>query len=159
MNSMEQLINPTDLLVAAEIEVVYKPKVKPSQRYTITSSESAYELLLKSWDEGQLELMEQAKVIFLNCAQKVLGIYKLSSGGLTATVVDVRAVFAAALKANARNIILAHNHPSGNTKPSKSDIQLTKKIAAAGDIMDIPLLDHIIVTGEGYYSFSDEGLL
>lgn len=95
----------------------------------------------------------------LNRAQRVLGIYELSTGGVTGTVADPKLVFIAALKANACNIILSHNHPSGNLKPSSADEQLTKKIATAGMYMDIKVADHVIITSEGYYSFADEGLL
>ncbi len=95
----------------------------------------------------------------MNRAQRVVGIYELSTGGVTGIVADPKLVFTAALKANACNIILSHNHPSGNLKPSRADEELTKKIATGGMYLDIIVLDHIIVTSEGYYSFADEGLL
>ena len=95
----------------------------------------------------------------MNWAQKVLGIYELSTGGVAGTVADLKLVFTAALKANACNIILSHNHPSGNLKPSRVDEELTKKIKEAGTYFDVKVLDHIVVTGEGYYSFADEGVL
>ena len=92
-------------------------------------------------------------------AQRVLGIYELSTGGVAGTVADPKLVFMAALKANACKIILRHNHPSGNLKPSRADEELTKRIATAGMYLDIKVNDHIIITSEGYYSFADEGLL
>jgi DNA repair protein RadC len=95
----------------------------------------------------------------MNRARRILGIYELSTGGVAGTVADPKLVFTAALKANACNIILSHNHPSGNLKPSKADEELTKKIKEAGIYLDIKVLDHIIVTSEGYYSFADEGVL
>ena len=96
----------------AEIELVYKSKVKPSERPKVNTSKDAYQLLKQSWDENKIELIEQFKVLFLNRANKVLGIYEVSTGGMTATVVDPKIVFTAALKSGACNIILCHNHPS-----------------------------------------------
>ena len=89
----------------------------------------------------------------------MLGIYELSTGGVSGTVADPKLVFAAAIKANASAMILAHNHPSGQVKPSQADINLTKKLVGGGRLLEIPVLDHIIVTGEESYSFADEGLL
>ena len=143
----------------AEIQLTYKTKVKPSQRPKISSSKDAYEVLFDNWDEDKLEFVEQFKVLLLNRANKVLGIYEVSTGGVSGTVADPKLVFAAAIKANASAMILAHNHPSGQVKPSLADINLTKKIAEGGKLLEIPVLDHIIVTGEGSYSFADEGLL
>ena len=133
--------------------------MKPSERPLVQSSRACYELLKLTWDENKIEFVEQFKVVLLNRAQRVLGIYELSTGGVTGTVADPKLVFIAALKANACNIILTHNHPSGNLKPSRADEELTKKIATAGMYLDIKVSDHIIVTNEGYYSFADEGLL
>ena len=92
-------------------------------------------------------------------AAKVLVIYEVSTGAITGTVADPRVIFAAALKANATAIIISHNHPSGNLKPSRQDEDLTQKIKYAGEFLEIKLLDHVVVTNEGYFSFSDEGLL
>jgi DNA repair protein RadC len=98
-------------------------------------------------------------VILLNRAHRVLGIYELSTGGVTGTIADPKLVFTAALKANACSLVLSHNHPSGNLRPSKADEELTMKIKEAGKFLDIQVLDHLIVTSEGYFSFADEGLL
>ena len=95
----------------------------------------------------------------MNRAHRVLGIYELSSGGISGTVADPKLVFMAALKANACCLIISHNHPSGNLKPSQADEALTRKISEAGKLLDIQVIDHVIVTSEGYYSFADEGLL
>jgi DNA repair protein RadC len=83
----------------------------------------------------------------------------ISRGGISGTVADPKLIFAAALKASASSIILAHNHPSGSLKPSEADIRLTKKLKEGGLYLEIPVLDHIILSKEGYYSFADEGLL
>ena len=143
----------------AEIELIYKSKVKASERPKVTTSSDAYHLLKQNWDENKIEFVEQFKVLFLNRANKVLAIYELSTGGVSGTVADPKLVFAAALKVNACNIILCHNHPSGNVKPSAADEQLTRKIKEAGRYLDLPVVDHLIITNEGYYSFADEGLL
>ena len=156
---MEQLMNLDVLNTVAEIELVYKSKVKPSERPRITSTKEAYQLLLQTWDANKIEFVEQFKVVLMNRAHRVLGIYELSSGGIAGTVADPKLVFMAALKSNACCLILSHNHPSGNLKQSHSDEALTSKISEAGKFLDIQVIDHIIVTSEGYYSFADEGLL
>ena len=145
--------------IVSEVELIYKSKVKPSQRPQITTSKGAYEILLKVWDAGRLDLQEEFKVLFLNRANKVLGVYHLSTGGMTGTVADPRLIFMAALKANCVSLVLAHNHPSGNLKPSRQDEELTQKIKSAGSFLDIRVLDHLIITSETYLSFADEGLL
>lgn len=143
----------------SEIDLVYKTKVKNCERPHVTSSKYAYTLLKDSWDPGKIEFLEQFKVLLLNHSNRVLGIYEASSGGITGTVVDIRLLFAAALKASAVGLIIAHNHPSGTLIPSDPDKQITRKIAQVGELLDIRLLDHIIVTSENYYSFADEGAL
>jgi DNA repair protein RadC len=143
----------------AEIQLSYKSKVKPSLRPKISSSKEAYEILINHWDESKIDFFEQFKVILLNRANKVLGIYEVSTGGVSGTVADPKLIFAAALKANSSSILLSHNHPSGNLKPSQQDILLTSKIKEAGRFLELPVIDHLIVTSEGYYSFADEGLL
>ena len=98
-------------------------------------------------------------VLLLNRANKVLKTIKISDGGITGTVVDQRKVFKLALDQNATSIILGHNHPSGQVTPSSADIDLTKKMKAAGITLDLPILDHIIVGDGNYYSFADEGII
>ena len=148
-------INP--LNEVAEIKVSYKttntPKIK------ITTVNKAFEVLLSLWDLDTIELQEEFKVLLLNRANEVLGIYPLSKGGITGTVVDSRLIFAVALKCNATGILLCHNHPSGNLKPSDADITLTRSIKKCADFLDITLIDHLIITKNGFYSFSNEKLL
>lgn len=151
--------NKKPWLIASEVELIYKSKVKASERPVIQSAKDAYNILMESWDEGKVELVEQFLVLLLNRANKVLGVHKVSSGGATGTVADPKQIFTAALKATACALIISHNHPSGNLKPSRQDQELTQKIKEAGNFLDIRLLDHLIVTPEGYYSFADEGLL
>ncbi|MBX2933852.1 MAG: JAB domain-containing protein [Ferruginibacter sp.] len=143
----------------AEVELVYKTKVKASERPWIKSSKNSYEILLKVWDENKIEMLEEFKVLLLNRANRVTGVYEASAGGITGTVADPRLILAAAIKSLSVSIILGHNHPSGNLKPSRADEELTCKIKEAAKYHDIRVLDHIIVTNEGYYSFADEGLL
>lgn len=102
---------------------------------------------------------EEFWIIYLNNSHKIIHKSQLSTGGITGTVVDVRLVFKKAVELHATAIILCHNHPSGNTKPSESDIQLTKKMKLGGETLDVKVLDHIIVTENAYFSFADEGLL
>ena len=98
-------------------------------------------------------------ILLLNRANKVLKTIRISDGGLTGTVVDLRKVFKIAMDNNATSIILGHNHPSGQLTPSEADIQLTKKLKEAGVMLDLPVLDHIIVGNGNYYSFADEGIM
>lgn len=102
---------------------------------------------------------EEFWVLYLNNSNKILERVQLSKGGITGTVVDVRLAFKTALQHGATGMILCHNHPSGTLKPSEADRQITRKMRAAGEQLDIKILDHIIVTESAYYSFSDEGQL
>tara|TARA_B100000497_G_scaffold121305_1_gene150868 strand:- start:1841 stop:2536 length:696 start_codon:yes stop_codon:yes gene_type:complete len=122
----------------------------------IKSSKDIYILLLS--DLSDL-ISEEFWVIFLNHRNKIIGKKRISSGGLTATVVDVRILFKEAIERLATAIVIAHNHPSGTLKPSRADIQLTQKIKNASKLLDIQLLDHLIVADSGYYSFADDGCL
>lgn len=145
------------LLNVSEIKVAYSttdtPKVK------IKSGDDAYDVLLASWDLDTIELQEEFKILLLNRANEVLGIYPLSKGGITGTVVDQRLIFAVALKCNASGIIMCHNHPSGKLLPSETDITLTKSIGKCAVLLGINLLDHLIISKNGFYSFSSEGKL
>jgi len=143
----------------AEVELVYKTTIKPSERPKINSVKDAYNLLRELWNENTIEMQEEFKVMLLNRGNKVIGVYEASAGGLTGTVADPRLILAAAIKSLAVSIVLSHNHPSGNLKPSKADEELTQKIKVAASYHDIRVIDHIIITSEGYYSFANEGLL
>jgi DNA repair protein RadC len=148
------------LTQVAEIELIYKSRVKASDRPKVITSHDAYKLLKQNWNENKIEFVEQFKVLYLNRANRALAIYEISTGGMTGTIADPRIVFAAALKLSACNIILCHNHPSGNLKPSRADEELTQKMKQAGSVLDLPVIDHLIISSEdGYYSFADEGLL
>lgn len=143
----------------AEIELVYKSKMKPSDRPVVKTSADSAQLLRDHWNADTIELVEAFKVLYLNRANRAIGIYQVSKGGLTGTVADIRLIMAAAIRLAASAIIIAHNHPSGNLKPSRADEELTQKIKQAGAFLDIKLLDHIILTTDESFSFADEGLL
>ena len=145
------------LLNVSEIKVVYSTSDTPKVK--IKSGEDAYSVLLASWNLDTIELQEEFKILLLNRANEVLGVYPLSKGGITGTVVDQRLIFAVALKCNATGIIMCHNHPSGKLLPSEADITLTKSIGKCADLLEINLLDHLIITKNGFYSFSNEGKL
>jgi DNA repair protein RadC len=143
----------------AEVEIVYKPRIKNSQRPQVQDSAAIYHVLKQLWDMNRIEVTEELKVLLLNCDSRVIGVYNASAGGITSTLVDPRLILATALKSLATGIILAHNHPSGNLKPSRQDKEVTKKLITAAKYHDIAVIDHIIITREGYYSFADEGLI
>ncbi|HVW94425.1 MAG TPA: JAB domain-containing protein [Mucilaginibacter sp.] len=145
--------------MVSEIKVSYHPGFKAAERPKITQSKDAYNILFNNWDQGRIEMNEQFVILLLNRCNKVLGMTEISSGGVAGTVVDPKLVFGIALKTCASGIILCHNHPSSNLKPSEADIFLTKRLAEAGKLLDLQILDHIILTKDGYLSFSDEGLL
>ena len=142
----------------SEIQVSYKPGLKSSTT-TITNSQNAYEILKSLFPADTISLQEQFVVLYLNRANRVIGSYQLSKGGITGTIADVRLILSVALKTLATGLILAHNHPSGNLKPSEADKQITNKIRQAAKLLDIELIDHIIISNEGYCSFMDEGIL
>lgn len=142
----------------AEITVSYKPEVRNNP--LIESSIDAYREVKDFFPEELIHLQEMFVVMYLNRANRIIGVYRMSLGGITGTVADPRIILGTALKVAATGIILAHNHPSGNLKPSKADELLTNKIKQGAQFMDIQVADHLILSSiEGYYSFADEGLI
>ncbi|MDI1257298.1 MAG: DNA repair protein RadC [Flavobacterium sp.] len=122
----------------------------------INSSQSIFEIMQPII--GELP-HEEFWVIYLNNSNKVVSKAQLSKGGITGTLVDVRLVYKTALEIGATSIILSHNHPSGTLVASDADKQITRKLKTAGENLDIKVLDHVIVTETGYFSFADEGIL
>lgn len=102
---------------------------------------------------------EEFWIIYMNRSNKILKYERISSGGLSGTVTDVRMILKKAVLLSASGMLVAHNHPSGNLNPSESDTKITRKIKEAGEILDIQLLDHIIIAEKDYYSFADNGLI
>lgn len=127
-----------------------------SEKVKITCSNDIYQLIKPDLMDLPLE---QFWIILLNRANQLIKKEQISSGGVSGTVADPKIIFKAALDQYASSIILVHNHPSGNLKPSRADIDLTNKMKSAGKLLEIPVLDHIIFGDEGYLSFADEGIL
>ncbi len=125
----------------------------------ITLSADAANVIRELYPIDTIELQEQFFVLYLNRANKVIGFYRHTIGGTSGVVVDIKIILATAMKSLSSSIILAHNHPSGNTKPSDADIKLTRSLKEAARFADISVLDHLIITRDSYYSFADEGLL
>ena len=147
------------MIHAAEITVSYQPKTGWNKQPTIKSSQDAYRVLKEFYDDQTIGLTESFWVLYLSYSNQVKGAYHLSSGGLTGTVADIRLILGTGLKVMASGIILSHNHPSGNLKPSSIDRELTGRIANAAKLMDMKLLDHLILSPAEvqYNSFTDKG--
>ncbi len=143
----------------SEVTLSYKTTVKASERPQINTSIDVHRVLKDNWNYETIEFIEEFKIILLNRANRVLGIVPISIGGTAGTIADPKVIFVSALKCNAASIILAHNHPSSNLKPSHADIELTKKLRNAGQFLDLPVIEHIILTKDAYFSFADEGLM
>lgn len=154
---MNQIIQ--NLFKVSEIDIVYKNTIDYDERIKIQDPETAYRVLKQAWNANKIDFIEEFKVLFLDQDCNCLGISEISVGSLNGCLVDSRVVFAAALKAKATRIILAHNHPSGNLSPSQADRNITKRFVEVGNLMEINIQDHIIVASNGYYSFSNEGLI
>ncbi len=143
-----------------EIRISYREKISTSKAVSIKSSADAGKLLFETWDKNTIGLHESFKVLLLNNSNKVKGIYQLSTGSITGTLVDMRILFAVILKTLATGCLICHNHPSSNLKPSEADKQLTYKIKKAAKLFDVNVLDHLIIIPDGeYFSFADNGLL
>lgn len=143
--------------IVSEIQISYSSNIKNKAK--ATTSKAVFDIFQTSWSLQTIELYEEFKLLLLNRANDVLGIYHLSKGGITGTVVDTRIIFAIALKCNATGIILCHNHPSGNLTPSQPDKNITAQIKKAAVLFDINLIDHLIITKDNYFSFSENGIL
>ena len=152
-----QNLNP--LFQVSEIQVSYQPKFKVSECPKVSSSREAYRVLISNWDIQRIYFQEQFYVLMLNMSGRVIGIALISTGGKAATIADPKIIFSIALKVQATSIILAHNHPSENLKPSQADLNLTRRMVEAGKMLELPVIDHLIVTADRFYSFGDEGLI
>jgi DNA repair protein RadC len=140
-----------------ELQVSYKPKKFAGPK--VNTSQSAYDVLCSVYNQDLIDLREEFICLYLTRSNQVKGWYQISAGGFTGTVADPKMILGIALKTASCCLVLSHNHPSGNLKPSQADINLTEKIKKAAAFMDIQVLDHIIVTSTGYLSFADEGML
>jgi len=152
------LLSRQSLFSVSEIELVYRNKVSPIDRPKIKSAASAYDILVHAWDMNKIELVEQFMILLLDRSNACLGVSHISTGGISACLADPKIIFGTALKARASGIILAHNHPSLNLRPSEEDLNVTRRLYEGSKLLDINVLDHLIVTPHKYYSFMEEGL-
>jgi DNA repair protein RadC len=160
--SVNQLLNfkgigeAKAISIAAALELGRRRRAEEAiELKKITSSKMVFEIMQPII--GELP-HEEFWILYLNNSNKVIHKAQLSKGGITGTVVDIRLIFRIAFEQNAVSIILTHNHPSGKLLASDADIQITKKIKEASKYLDISILDHIIITENGFYSFNDEGI-
>jgi len=142
----------------SEITVTYKPRFKVAERPVISNSHTTEKILRALWSDD-LNLYESVNVLLLNNANRVLAFAKISTGTIDSCIVDIYKILQLALTGHANGIVLAHNHPSGNVKPSDADLRITRTLDEAASIMKIRLLDHIIISEDNYFSFKDEGLI
>jgi DNA repair protein RadC len=145
-----------------QLNALHEIQVNYTRSYgieAIRDSQSAYEICKKAYSlaEANICLKEYFIIILLNRGNQVIGFYKLSEGGLSGTVADIRLAFSVALKCLASGMIISHCHPSGQLKPSTQDQKLTRQFSEAGKLIDIQVIDHLIVSTEDYYSFADDG--
>lgn len=142
-----------------EVELIYRPKQTKEPKTYITDAVIAYETFLGSWNLNKIELVEEFKIMLLRHDNSVIGISHVATGGVSSCIVDPKIIFVTALKANASQIILAHNHPSGNLRASANDILSTQQTIDGGKLLEVKVLDHLIVTSKGFLSLTNEGLL
>ena len=147
-------------LQASEVQLIYRSRIPTANRVQIKTSQDAFNVFWEHWDKDIIEHVEEFKMLLLNNKNTVLGIATISKGGSTGTVIDPRIIFQYGLKSHASAVIFCHNHPSNNPTPSEADVSITKRLQEAGNVLEIKVLDHIILCGDGtYYSLGDEGRL
>jgi hypothetical protein len=158
---------PPEIVLVSDLESKIRPVPEIKLTFTsngiefgkIKTSVDVYEFIKKIYPEDTIELQEQFYVLYLNYHNKIMGYYRHSVGSTHGTVVDTKHILGTALKSLCTKIILAHNHPSGNTQPSEGDLSITRKLKEGAKLMDLQVIDHLIITADKYYSFADEGLL
>lgn len=142
----------------AELTFRYVSRTRATDRPTIHSSAEAVELLRPLF-EPHMETFEAFRILLLDRANGVKGAVTISTGGLHGTVVDPKLLFAVALRTLSCGVILAHNHPSGQLRPSSEDLELTQKLVRGGKQLDITIHDHVIISREGFFSLADSGYI
>ncbi len=143
--------------IAAALELGRRRQLSDlRERPRVTHSRDAFQAIAPLLTDLQ---HEEFWLLLLNKANEIFARERLSSGGMSGTVVDLKMVLKAALQAKAAAFIAVHNHPSGNLQPSQADIDLTRRLKQSGHLIDLPLLDHLIISERGYFSFADEGLM
>lgn len=143
------------IIAAFELGRRRKETISPN-RVQVSTSIDVYEAILSRFKDLN---HEEFWIVVLNRANKITSSHLVSKGGQAGTIADPKIIFNIALENHAASLILAHNHPSGNLKPSQADIELTQKLRSAGKLLDIPVLDHLIIADQGFLSFADEGIL
>lgn len=144
-------------MIVSEIEIVYKRK---AQKHTkVVTTLQCYKVFKSVYDLNRVEHKEFFYCMYLNNAAQVLGVLLISEGGINACLCDLKIILQGALKLNATSIIVSHNHPSGKPKPSKTDLETTRRIKEAAELLSIHLLDHIIFCRKSFYSFSTKKVI
>lgn len=160
--NMKQLPT-TEINVVGEVVVGYKrnEKIKMMEQPVMKTSKDVAKYCQSIYEPSRIEHIEEAFLVLMNRQNRVLGWAKISTGGITGTVIDSKVIFQIALNSNASAIAICHNHPSGNMTPSEADKKLTNMVKQGANILDITLLDHVIISPDmdNYFSFTDEGLL
>ena len=142
----------------ANLELKAKKTPSNFEKVKIISSNDAFKVI-KQFYFDDIDIFESFFILCLNRNNQTIAYAKISQGGVAGTVVDIKLIAKYAIDCLASGVILAHNHPSGNLKPSNEDLAITKKVKEGLKILDIPVLDHLILTSQGYLSFGDEGIL
>lgn len=140
-----------------EVRLIYRNKVKAENRPKISEARDAYNIFLQIWDHDQINLVEEGKLLLLDHKMRLMSVANIGMGGMTSVIIDLRMIFSIALKRRSNNIILAHNHPSGGLEPSTADLTLTRRVRDAGELLNIHLQDHLIVTDAGFHAIISEG--
>lgn len=141
------------------VKLSFVNELPSAKRKKILTSKDAEEVLRQAFEEGTIQHKEFFFVMYINRASHFLGVQKISEGGISSTVVDIRIILQGAILSNASSIILCHNHPSGNLEPSSHDISITKKLVDASKAVEIHVNDHIILNESTYLSFADSGYM
>lgn len=152
---------PGKIFRAGESVTLYESNMKNSELKKINSSKDVYDFMTSQeyYDSLTINSFEVFYAIYLSRSNRIKSIEKISEGGISGTVVDNRKLFAPGFIQMAQSIILVHNHPSGVLRPSEQDKNLTIRLLKQSNILEMKILDHIIITSEGYFSFADEGLM
>jgi DNA repair protein RadC len=130
----------------SEIKLSYQNRVPAKERIQIMNAQDAFDVFWSAWDKKVIEHIEEMKMLLLDRSNRALGIVSISKGGTIGTIIDIKLIMQYALKSNAHGIILAHNHPSGNLKPSDADNKITERIEKACKTLEIQLLDHLVIS-------------
>ncbi len=146
-------------LSVPKLELIYQADPDRSKRVQLTNTQHAYEILLRGWDMNKIELVKQLKVLLLTNSNRVLGVCDIASGSMNKALFDPKFIFSAALLSGAGRIILGNNNTSGTLTPSLPDKLSTQSLVYSGKLLGIDVLDHIILTKEGYFSFVDNALI